>query len=178
MTGTPLNFEEIETIKLYRADGFTFHAISQKINRDPKTVKKTCLDPVIASQIIELKEVLADQYENLARRMMDSITEEDIQKINAYQRTIASGICTDKMRLLRNESTHNVSLDVIHSNMAERQKRRQELLAELGESTGGDDVENEEVIENEQRLSKLTGEDYGLCDQAKDAKREGIENTK
>jgi len=139
MTGTPLNFDEIETVKLLRANGLTFHAISLKINRDPKTVKKACLDPVIASEIIEIKEVLADQYENLARRMMDSITDADIQKINAYQRTIASGICTDKMRLLRNESTSNFSIDATNLSI--------EML-------------DEKIIETEQRLSKLTGEEY------------------
>ena len=136
MTGTPLNYHEIEEIKILRADGLTFHAISQKINRDPKTVQKACLDPVIASEIIEIKEVLADQYENLARRMIDSITEEDIQKINAYQRTIASGICTDKMRLLRNESTDNFSIKLANESI--------EAL-------------DEQIIEAEQRLSELTG---------------------
>ena len=135
MTRTPLNYHEIEEIKILRADGLTFHAISQKINRDPKTVKKACLDPVIASEIIEIKEVLADQYENLARRMIDSITEDDIQKINAYQRTIASGICTDKMRLLRNESTSNFSIAASNASIEELDKQ---------------------IIEAEQRLSKLT----------------------
>jgi hypothetical protein len=139
MTGTPLNFDEIETIKILRANGLTFHAISLKINRDPKTVKKACLDPVIADEIKEIQEVLADQYENLARRMMDSITDADIQKINAYQRTIASGICTDKMRLLRNESTSNFSIDATNLSI--------EML-------------DEKIIETEQRLSKLTGEEY------------------
>ncbi len=102
MTGTPLNFDEIEIVKILRANGLTYHAISLKIKRDPKTVKKTCLVPEIADEIKEIQEVLADQYEGLARRMLDSITDKDIEKINAYQRTIASGICTDKMRLLRN----------------------------------------------------------------------------
>ena len=138
MTGTPLNYHEIEEIKILRADGLTFHAISQKINRDPKTVQKACLDPVIASEIIEIKEVLADQYENLARRMIDSITEEDIQKINAYQRTIASGICTDKMRLLRNESTENFSIDALNLSMEARQERRIELEIRISEMTGED----------------------------------------
>ncbi len=178
MTGMPLNFEETEALKIMRASGLSYNAIAVQINRNPKTIKRACVDPMIIKGIQAIQEELADAYEGLSRRMIESITDNDILKLNAYQRTIASGIATDKMRLLRNESTHNVSLDVIHSNMAERQKRRQELLAELGEFAGGDDVENEDVIENEQRLSKLTGEDYGLCGQAKDAKRECAEKAK
>ena len=107
MTGKRLATQEIEQIKILRASGLTFHAISLEIQRDPKTVKKTCLDPIIASEIMEIQEELADAYEGLGRRMIESITNEDILKLNAYQRTIASGICTDKMRLLRNESTEN-----------------------------------------------------------------------
>lgn len=94
---------------------------------------------MIAEEIKEIQEVLADQYESLSLRMIESITDEDIEKLNAYQRTIASGICTDKMRLLRNESTSNISMEVLHV--------REEDM-ERG------------IIEAEQRLSELTGEDY------------------
>lgn len=58
----------------------------------------------------EAKGKLADVYESTARRMLASITDADILKINAYQRTVASGIATDKMRLLRGESTSNQSI--------------------------------------------------------------------
>jgi hypothetical protein len=71
--------------------------------------------------------------------MIDSITDEDIEKLNAYQRTIASGICTDKMRLLRNESTSNISIHEI--------------------KIQGDILE-ERRIELEQRIYEMTGEDY------------------
>ncbi|ODS34503.1 MAG: hypothetical protein SCARUB_00379 [Candidatus Scalindua rubra] len=138
MSGTPLNFDEIETVKLLRANGLTFHAISLKINRDPKTVKKACLDPIIASEIIEIQEVLADQYESLSRRMIDSITDDDINKLNAYQRTIASGICTDKMRLLRNESTENISMEKLDADKEAREERRIELEESMSEITGVD----------------------------------------
>jgi hypothetical protein len=138
MTGTPLNFDEIEKLKLLRANGLTFHAISLKINRNPKTVKKACLVPEIAEEIREMQEELADAYEGLSRRMIDSISDEDIEKLNAYQRTISSGICTDKMRLLRNESTSNISMETLQANEEEREERLIELEERIFEMTGVD----------------------------------------
>ena len=163
MTGTPLNFDEIETIKILRANGLTFHAISLKISRDPKTVKKTCLVPEIADEIKEIQEVLADQYEGMARRMIDSITDEDIQKINAYQRTIASGICTDKMRLLRNESTENFSIDALNLSIEARQERRIELEVELSEMTG-EDI-SAKRLQQRQKVLKRLGKPFNETDE-------------
>jgi hypothetical protein len=137
MTGKRLCFQEIEQIKILRASGLSFHAISQEIQRDPKTIKKTCLDPMVASGIKEIQEELADAYEGLARRMIDSIAEEDIQKINAYQRTIASGICTDKMRLLRNESTENISMQTLYADLEDLEEREiviQKKIQEIGKT--------------------------------------------
>ena len=142
MTGTQLNFHEISEIKLLRANGLTFFAISQKLKRDPKSVKKICLDPEIAQDIAEMQEELADLYLGLNRRMIDSITDEDILALNAYQRTIASGICTDKMRLLKNESTSNIAIAAIDANIEDLDKREAELLKELKnlQSTIGKEV--------------------------------------
>ena len=156
MTGTPLDFHEIEQIKVLKASGKTFNAISQEIKRDPKTVKKACLDPVIAEDIKEIQEELADAYEGLARRMLDSITDQDVQKINAYQRTIASGICTDKMRLLRNESTENFSRDALNLSIEARQERIIELEVELSEMTGEDISAKREALREKvlRRLGK------------------------
>ena len=111
----PLTVKELEQIKTLRASGLTYHAISREIDRDPKTVKKVCLEPQASIEIQEIKQELADMYEGLAKRMLTSITEEDIQKINAYQRTVSAGISTDKMRLLRNESTENIAINSILS---------------------------------------------------------------
>jgi len=105
----PLTVKELEQIKTLRASGLTYHAISKEINRDPKTVKKVCLEPHASKEIQEMKEELSAMFEGLAKRMLTSITEGDIQKINAYQRTLSAGISTDKMRLLRDQSTENLN---------------------------------------------------------------------
>ncbi len=133
MTGTPLNFDEIETVKILRADGMTYHAISLEIGRDPKTVKKACLEPKTAEEIKEIKAELASEYEDLARRLLTSITDNDIEKINCYQRVISSGIATDKMRLLRNESTENISIDAVNERLEDRRKRGLELEKRIQE---------------------------------------------
>jgi hypothetical protein len=117
----PLTVKELEHIKVLRASGLTYHAIAVEISRDPKTIKKACLEPEASMQIQEMKQELADMFEALGKRMLTSITDEDIQKINAYQRTVSAGISTDKMRLLKGQSTQNIAVDgvlhEIHSNM-------------------------------------------------------------
>jgi hypothetical protein len=83
--------------------------VAVQIGRDPKTVKRYALDPKNANKIEAMKEELADMFEGLARRMVSSITEEDITKLDGYRRTISAGIATDKMRLLREQSTANLN---------------------------------------------------------------------
>ena len=112
-TAKLLTVKELEQIKVLRASGLSFHAIAVQIDRDPKTVKKVCLEPEASNQIQEIKEELSGMFEGLAKRMITSITDADIQKINAYQRTVSAGISTDKMRLLRDQSTDNIAIDGI-----------------------------------------------------------------
>ena len=136
----PLTVKELEQIKALRASGLTYHAISKEIDRDPKTVKKACLEPETAKEIQEIKEELGDFFENLAKRMITSITDEDIKKINAYQRTLSAGISTDKMRLLKDESTENIAirtvadeLNSLLSNIEVERNRRKILCNREGE---------------------------------------------
>lgn len=101
---------EKEKIAILTAQGMTPNRIGGIIGRDPKTVISALAKPDVAGKVEEVKTVLAEEYENLARRMINSITDEDICKINAYQRTLAGAVATDKMRLLRDQSTDNVSI--------------------------------------------------------------------
>ena len=59
----------------------------------------------------------------------------DTEKKDLFALNALSGTHIDKMRLLSDKSTQNVSMDVINSNVAERKKRREELLAELEEAS-------------------------------------------
>ncbi len=105
-----LNIEELEQIKALRASGLTYHAIAKRIGRDAKTVKKAFLQPGMANNIEVMRKKLADHFEDLAYRLITSIKDEDIEKTNTYQRVVSAGISVDKMRLLREQSTANVSL--------------------------------------------------------------------
>lgn len=121
----PLTVKELETIKALRASGLTYHAISKEVNRDPKTIKKACLEPEASMQIQEMKQELADMFEELSKRMLTSISDEDILKINAYQRTLSAAVGTDKMRLLRDQSTINLAAEL---SLHERIERELKIL--------------------------------------------------
>jgi predicted transcriptional regulator len=107
-----LTVEEQERIKVLHAEGKTYHAIAKEVGRSPHTVKGYLVSPTVQEEVIQIKGELADTFEDVAKRMVASITDEDIKKLDAYRRTLSGGIATDKMRLLRNESTDNVSLIV------------------------------------------------------------------
>jgi hypothetical protein len=55
--------------------------------------------------------------------MLDSITDQDIEKINAYQRTLSAAVATDKMRLPKNQSTENVTAIVALIKRVQEQDR-------------------------------------------------------
>ena len=143
----PVNLKEIGQIKVLKASGQTYHYIAQKLGRCPKTIKSICQRPEVAYDIKDMKQEMADMFEDLARRMLDSITYEDILKLNAYQRMIAVGIATDKMRLLRNESTENISMAKVEMNRKEIAVKRAEVEKRIRELKG-------EKAETRQKKSK------------------------
>jgi hypothetical protein len=103
-----LTLDEKKKIEILVAGGKTYHAVGKEIRRDPKTVKAYAEKPEVVEVIRETRGELAEMFEGLARRYLDSITDKDIEKINAYQRTIAAAAATDKARLLKNQSTANI----------------------------------------------------------------------
>lgn len=131
----PLTVKEEQQIKALLATGKTCHAVAIEIGRDPKTIKKYAIQPETAKEIRELKEELSDMFEGIAKRMILSITDEDILKINSYQRTVSAGISVDKMRLLRNQSTENISVRESLNNI----NKLSEEIEELKRSIGGDE---------------------------------------
>jgi len=86
----------------------------------------------MAIAVLGKKRELAQEYEELARRMLTSIKDDDIQRISAYQRTLSAAVSTDKMRLLRDQSTDNVAaLIEFHDYIEERTKKLQAILNAL-----------------------------------------------
>ncbi len=130
---TPLNVMELEQVKVLRASGLTYHAISKQVDRDPKTIKKACLDPDMATEIEQVKVALADRFEDLAVRMIVSISDKDITRINALQRTTAAAIAVDKRRLLVGLSTQNISISAIVEEIHREEREERERRARPAE---------------------------------------------
>ncbi len=57
-------------------------------------------------------------------RMLTTISDEDITRINAYQRTVSAAVSTDKMRLLRGHSTENIALHAIVEQIEREDRER------------------------------------------------------
>ena len=127
-----MTLDEKQQAKTLLALGHSWNAVAVKLGRDPKTIKKYAVDPCIAAEIVETKKELAEQFEELANRMLSSISDQDIHDINAYKRTVAAGIATDKMRLLRDQSTGNIDVHVQVQKL-EQELREIEQLEKIAE---------------------------------------------
>ncbi len=142
----PLDLYEIEQIKVLKASGLSYYAVAKKVGRDHKTVKRYCMDPRTAEEIKEIQRELAGYFEDLGVRLITSISDEDILKLNCYQRVIAAGIAVDKFRLLRNESTENINIHEVHANIEDTEERIIELKIKIAEMTGEDQKLKEKVL--------------------------------
>ena len=64
----------------------------------------------VVAEVETLQKDLGDIFDDLAKRMVSSITDADINKLNAYQRTVSAAIATDKAQLLKGRPTENLAL--------------------------------------------------------------------
>jgi predicted transcriptional regulator len=110
----PLTLPEIERAKTLSALGKSYRQIGAELGRSDKTIKKALTSsPEVIREVKELKGELADMFEDIAKRNITSISDADILKESAYRRTLSAAVATDKMRLLRGESTANID---VHAN--------------------------------------------------------------
>ena len=100
----------IETLIEYRQKGLTYKEIGNLVGRTKQTVQER-LKPIIDDiDCLELhKKHRADIIAIQSRKILKSLTDEDIQKAPAGQRVMMYGILYDKERLERGESTHNIA---------------------------------------------------------------------
>ncbi len=107
----PLTVPELERAKALSALGHSYRAIAVELNRSDKTIKRALTrTPEVIQEVKKIKLELSDLFENLAERMVTSITDADIQKLDAYKRTLSGAVAVDKMRLLRDQSTGNLNI--------------------------------------------------------------------
>ncbi len=96
------------------------------------------------------KENRADLLSIQQDRLINSLTDADIQKSSAYQKVGMFSLLYDKERLERDKSTSNIAnvystLDTQHANY---RQRIEELEAELGIDDVQDDVQDAEVVQD------------------------------
>jgi len=109
MGGKTLVAHEKKQIAIMKAQGLTDHAISKAIGRSNKTVTAALRDPVLVADIADYQERIACKYEELAERILDAVSVEDISKASLQLKVTAGGICTDKARLIKGQSTINLA---------------------------------------------------------------------
>lgn len=126
LTGT-----EKEQIKGLIASGLTYNATGVELKRDPHTIKKFAIQPEVARSIEEMRNALAIQFENLAERMLTSISDTDITSLSAYQRTLSAAVSVDKSQLLRGRPTSIID----YADLSQRQKELEQQLADLEDLT-------------------------------------------
>jgi len=141
----PDNLPKIDIDKAvqYRLNGLTMAEIGKIFNCSKQAVSQA-LAPYKSvpkgyktykdrkAEILELK-----QYE-----LVSSVDAAAIKKMQPYQAITAVGILEDKIRLIRGESTSNVS---VHSVVDDLNKRKQELLDRL--NTVDNSVDNADIKE-------------------------------
>jgi predicted transcriptional regulator len=122
-----LTLEEQERAKVLRAANQTFHKIALTLGRSPHTIKKFLIEPEVVPEVQRVKKELADMFEDVSVRMLTSITDEKIDRLNPLQCTTAAAIATDKMRLLRNQSTERIDVFALTADLTKLQQERERL---------------------------------------------------
>lgn len=105
----PPTVKELGKAKALFALGKTYNQVAKELSRDPKSIKKWLTQPEVAQEIVELKKEVAGLYEDLSQRILESITDETIKEAKLRDRVISAGVCTDKSRLLKGQSTQNIA---------------------------------------------------------------------
>lgn len=67
-------------------------------------------------------------YEVLQHKIISKIDDHKIAKSNLQQSVWSLGVLEDKKRLIRNETTEVIDINILVTNIQERKKRRDELL--------------------------------------------------
>jgi len=111
-----LTVEEIERAKSLSALGRSFRAIGRELGRSAHTVKKALTGSAqVVEEVKARKADLADLFEQRSRETLDAVTKSDVEKASLLQKATSAAIFLDKSRLLRGESTVNLSVDVLLS---------------------------------------------------------------
>ncbi len=137
VTNHPLTINEIEAIKVQKASGRTYNAIAKMLGRDPKTIKRCCLEPRNAEERKAIRQQITSNFEDLAIRMLTSVSDENISKLSALQKVTAGAICTDKVQLLRGQPTERIDISAVRQQEEDLDIQIEELEQKIYEITRG-----------------------------------------
>lgn len=90
------------------ATGKSKLAIAKAMGRDPKTIRNVLKNPDMMIVKADIEAKLACKFEELTSAILDSVTEDDLEKASLQQKAISAATMLDKARLIRGQSTQNV----------------------------------------------------------------------
>ncbi len=106
-----------ETIDLATDPFETIRGMARKLEMPESTLHgllerlKERYGPLVGEVKGVKTEVLRDLFSHNAHRVLRAVSDEDIEKANLKDKAIASGIYAEKSRLLKNQSTQNISIE-------------------------------------------------------------------
>lgn len=107
----PLDNAELARAKQLRGLGWSWRQIGREMQRSDKTIAKALTaSPEVIQEVRDITEQIAVAYEQLSTKILKSIEPKIIEKAGLRDRVISAATCTDKSRLLRNQTTANVAI--------------------------------------------------------------------
>ncbi len=100
----PLTPEERTEALKRLAAGESFRAVGKALNRAPNSIRKIANDPKALEEIMAERERIAGKFQKLAERLVDGITDQQIDKAPLGTRVLASCQAIDKAELLRGQN--------------------------------------------------------------------------
>ena len=108
-----LTKEEKAQITSLSASGWTWFKIGKYLKRSPHTIKKYLLQPDAAKETGDKRLALAEKYEVKAEKILDSISDKDMERAGLSQKALASGICLTKSAELRTVGPPGINVSII-----------------------------------------------------------------
>jgi hypothetical protein len=101
--------ERAEALAALDSNNGNVEHTAQQLEMPRKTLEEWAKGRGVTAAVEELRVLkrgeLSDKFEALAHTIVDSVTPEDIAKASLRDKTIAVGILTEKVRLLRDQPT-------------------------------------------------------------------------
>ena len=85
---------ERQRVNILSSQGLTPNTIGLEIGRDRKTVLAHLQKPGVPEQVADISERIGQKYLELAEKILDRVTDEDIAKASLQQMCVSAVFCT------------------------------------------------------------------------------------